>query len=158
MLIQKHIRGWLQRKKFVSLRQATIRVQAHARGLLARRWVGLVELVLTRFILYWRPTSRHHLIVERKMMSCAVVHCSDTPPIPNTHTHTGVLNIFARHAQQKSSRNMSGVSFSVDTTTGSAMPQSPSRLATADARVAESTLPSYERQRLSFYSATYEGG
>lgn len=49
VLIQKHIRGWLQRKKFVSLRQATIRVQAHARGLLARRWVGLIELVLVRF-------------------------------------------------------------------------------------------------------------
>lgn len=49
VLIQKHIRGWLQRKKFVSLRQATIHVQAHARGLLARRWVGLIELVLVRF-------------------------------------------------------------------------------------------------------------
>ena len=55
VLIQKHIRGWLQRKKFVSLRQATIRVQAHARGLLARRWVGLVKLVV---ILFWRPASR----------------------------------------------------------------------------------------------------
>ena len=49
VLIQKHIRGWMQRKKFVSLRQATIRVQAHARGLLARRWVGQVELVLVKF-------------------------------------------------------------------------------------------------------------
>lgn len=49
VLIQKHIRGWMQRKKFVSLRQATICVQAHARGLLARRWVGQVELVLVKF-------------------------------------------------------------------------------------------------------------
>ncbi len=37
VLIQKHIRGWLQRNRYTRFRTATILMQARARGLLARR-------------------------------------------------------------------------------------------------------------------------
>ena len=98
VLIQKHIRGWLQRKKFVSLRQATIHVQAHARGLLARRWVGLIELVLVRFTVRWRPTLRvcnYVILLRRKndlIMCCCPLYIVFVTwyslPVSNTHTRT----------------------------------------------------------------------
>lgn len=39
IMIQKTVRGWLQRAKYRRLRQATLTLQRHVRGHLARRWV-----------------------------------------------------------------------------------------------------------------------
>ena len=37
VMIQKHVRGWLMKKKYTLLRKAALGVQRYGRGLLARR-------------------------------------------------------------------------------------------------------------------------
>ena len=42
VLIQKHIKGWLQRKRYARIQKSVKLVQAYGRGLLARRWENTV--------------------------------------------------------------------------------------------------------------------
>lgn len=41
VMIQKHIRGWLARSKYVKMKRSALLIQSHARGLLARRLLKL---------------------------------------------------------------------------------------------------------------------
>lgn len=43
VLIQKHIRGWLQRKKFLRERDAAMTLQRYFRGQQTVRWVGVMN-------------------------------------------------------------------------------------------------------------------
>lgn len=54
VLIQKTLRGWLQRKKFHRMRDAAIIIQKHYRGYAQRRrylQVGLVFTTLSAFLI-----------------------------------------------------------------------------------------------------------
>ena len=42
IMIQKHVRGWLTKNKYVKLRRAAMGIQRYGRGLLARRLVTML--------------------------------------------------------------------------------------------------------------------
>jgi myosin-5 len=56
IMIQKHIRGWLARSKYVKMKKSALLLQRFSRGLLARRFMPLLMLkfcvLIFRFIFY----------------------------------------------------------------------------------------------------------
>ncbi|XP_076436047.1 unconventional myosin-Va-like isoform X2 [Babylonia areolata] len=56
VMIQKHIRGWLQRKKYRRIRRSTLLLQTFSRGLLARRKASFLRRTksATRIQTMWR--------------------------------------------------------------------------------------------------------
>ncbi|XP_072430500.1 unconventional myosin-Vb isoform X3 [Chiloscyllium punctatum] len=65
MMIQKTVRGWLQRTKYRRMRKAAITIQKHIRGYQARRWMDLLRK--TRAAVIFQKQYRMH-VVRRKYL------------------------------------------------------------------------------------------
>ena len=76
IMIQKHIRGWLAKRRYAKIRKSVLLTQTYARGMLARRWVTLhivkllkilfrqlVQILINRSvtILWWACTKQFFL-------------------------------------------------------------------------------------------------
>ena len=90
VMIQKHVRGWLQRKKYRRIRRSALLLQTFGRGLLARRWADQAEAV--------NSTDLHSCMCTRTLTyTLALMHslmhtyshgCTHMHPCAHKHTHT----------------------------------------------------------------------
>ncbi|KAK3604422.1 hypothetical protein CHS0354_008749 [Potamilus streckersoni] len=72
MMIQKHVRGWLARKRYMKLKKSALLIQAHGRGLLARRYAQFLRRTNAATIIQkmWRGhlTRRYYKNVHKAIV------------------------------------------------------------------------------------------
>ena len=90
VMIQKHVRGWLQRKKYRRIRRSVLLLQTFGRGLLARRWADQAEAVNStdmhsRMCMH---THTYTLTLVCSFMLTWMHTCAPTHTHAHTRTHT----------------------------------------------------------------------
>ena len=91
IMIQKHIRGWLARSKYVKMKRSALFVQSHTRGMLARRllklklesraavcipsgWRSFVVKLQARCRGYLARNNRELIVLKQKAAARSVEH------------------------------------------------------------------------------------
>ena len=72
IMIQKHVKGWLYRKKFIKVKKASLTIQRWARGYLARRKVFHIRrhhaaITMQRYIRGWVKRTQYLQAKDRTL-------------------------------------------------------------------------------------------